>query len=105
MAKTKTHIIEQDKNGNCFPVEYVYLVRESESSTLGEEWSGSQDTTIYVFTDKDEAIKVARKLNKTKGQGCEFSKEGDFIERDYDLDEDIHYFDVQKIIINPIIKE
>jgi hypothetical protein len=101
MAKTKTHIIEQDKNGNCFPVECVYLVRQTQPE---EDY---RNTTIYVFTDKRDATKEARKLNKEYGQGCIFNDKGDFVEVDYEDSyvDGVHYYDVEEIIINPIIKE
>lgn len=97
--KMETHIVEQREDGICFPVECVYLVRQTQPD---EDY---RNTTIYVFTDKQDAVKEARKLNKEYGMGCIFSDKGDFIEVDYDDSyvEGVHYYDVEEIILNPKI--
>lgn len=92
---TKTHIIEQRDDGICFPVEYVYLVRQTQPRC------DYINTTIYVMTDKDKAIEYARELNKEYGACCKFTDEYDFIEMDeeYYFD-DVHYYDVETMKIN-----
>lgn len=92
-----THVVEQDENGNIFPVEAVYLIKQTQPE---EEY---YQRTIYVYTDKDEAIKVCRKLNKEYGDHdtCVFNKQGDFVKvnEDYYYD-DAHYYEVEEMLLN-----
>lgn len=75
--------------------EYVYLVRQTQPS------ANYINTTIYVYTDKEKAYKVARALNKEYGENCHFTKEHDFIDVKYDVYFDaVHYYDVQTMKLN-----
>lgn len=93
---TKTHIVEQREDGICFPVERVYLVRQTQPS------ADYHQQTIYVLTDEDEAKERARELNKEYGEGCKFSEDYDFEEVDWDnyCYDDVHYYDVEEMLIN-----
>lgn len=79
----------------------IYLVNETKQ-IIGEEDSMMKNETIYVFTDKEEAIEEARGLNKLYGKSCIFSDEGDFEAVDYDecYTNDLHYFEVVPMNIN-----
>ena len=87
----KPHIIEQDRDGMIFNIDYVYLVRQTQTT------ENFFNTTIYVCTDEDEAIRRARELNKTYGSGCEFDDDWEMIEI---TDDDYHYYDVEPIKLN-----
>lgn len=92
-----THVVEQDDNGNIFPVEKVYLVNQTQPS------SDYINRTIYVYTDKNEAVKVCRKLNKEYGdhETCIFNKKEDFIKvNDEYYFEDVHYYTVEEFKLN-----
>lgn len=79
----------------------VYLVNETKQ-IIGEEDSMMKNETIYVFTDREQAIEEARGLNKLYGKSCIFSEEGDFEAVDYDecYTNDLHYFEVVPMKIN-----
>lgn len=92
----KTHIVEQDKNGFITPIEYVYLVRQTQPE---EDYN---NYTIAVYTDEQDAIALSRKLNKEYGYGVRFDENYDYVESEDDYDYDnIHYYDVDKKTINP----
>lgn len=75
--------------------EFVYLVRQTQPS------ADYIKTTLYVYTDKEKAYKVARALNKEYGENCHFTKEYDFIDVKYDVYfDDVHYYDVQAMKLN-----
>lgn len=71
----------------------LYLVKQTQPD------ENYQETTIYVCSDKEEATRRARKLNKLYGQGCIFSEDGDFEEVDYEDSyvEGVHYYEVEAI--------
>lgn len=79
----------------------VYLVNETKQ-IIGEADSMMKNETIYVFTDREQAIEEARGLNKLYGKSCIFSEEGDFEAVDYDecYTNDLHYFEVVPMKIN-----
>lgn len=79
----------------------VYLVNETKQ-IIGEEDSMMKNETIYMFTDREQAIEEARGLNKLYGKSCIFSEEGDFEAVDYDecYTNDLHYFEVVPMNIN-----
>ena len=90
-------IVEQDENGNIYPIEAVYLVKQTQA------YDGYFDKTIYVYTDEDKAIEVCRKLNKKYGSSglCEFSEKGDFIEvKDPDFYQDARFYTVEEMLLN-----
>lgn len=75
--------------------EFVYLVRQTQPS------ADYIKTTLYVYTDKEKAYKVARALNKEYGENCNFTKEYDFIDvKDDVYFDDVHYYDVQAMKLN-----
>ena len=89
----KTHIVEQDKNGFITPVKYVYLVRQTQPIDYYDQ------RTIAVYTDEQDAVMLARKLNKEYACGVVLNDDGDF----YELDdaENLHYYDVDEQPVNP----
>ena len=95
-----THIFEQDQDGMIEEVKQIFLVRQTQPD---EEY---YQTTIYVCSKEDEAIRRARELNKRYGCGCIFSDEGDFEEVDYDDSyvDGVHYYDVESMTINEQFK-
>lgn len=71
---------------------YVYLVRQTQPVDYYEQ------KTIYVCSTKERAQEYARKLNLEYGDGCEFTKQGDFIrQKDYVDYENVHYYDIQEL--------
>ena len=97
MKKPSTHVIEQDNNGNVFPVKSVYLVKQNQA------YDGYFDKTIYVYTDEDKATEVCRKLNKEYGTTglCEFTKDWDFVEvKDPDFYSEAHFYTVEEMLLN-----
>lgn len=90
-----THVFEQDQDGMITPVEQVYLVKQTQPSC------DYIRTTIYVYTDEQDAIDVARKLNKEYGMNCSFTEEGDFecVNDDVYFD-DVHYYEVEAMLLN-----
>lgn len=99
--KMETHIVEQREDGICFPIEHIYLVRETQEY-IGQEDDLKKNETVFVYTDEEDAINKARELNKKYGKACIFSDDWDFEEINYDecYTEDLHYFDVEKMKIN-----
>ena len=79
----------------------IYLVNETKQ-IIGEADSMMKNETIYMFTDREQAIEEARGLNKLYGKSCIFSEEGDFEAVDYDecYTNDLHYFEVVPMNIN-----
>lgn len=75
---------------------YVWLVRQTQPASY------YQCQTIAVFDNKKQAERLARLLNKQYGYGVVFNKNYDYIGDDdnYDYD-DIHYYDLEKLEINP----
>ena len=74
--------------------QYVYLVRQTQTVDYYDE------RTIAVFTDKEKAYELARKLNKEYGDGCQFDDDYNFIEPGTDYDS-LHYYDVDCKELNP----
>lgn len=64
----KTKIIEQRKDGMCFQVKTVYVVRQWQPD---ENYLG---LPCGVYTDYDTAVKVMKKLNKTYSHGIKWYK-------------------------------
>lgn len=95
-----THIFEQDQDGMIEEVKQIFLVRQTQPE------NDYQREAIYAMTDKDEAIEIARKLNKLYANGVILNDDGDFIEIDYDhcCIEEIHYYDVESMTINEQFK-
>jgi hypothetical protein len=92
-----TNIIEQREDGICFPVECIYLVRQTQPE---ENYVGH---TIGVFTDENKALELSRKLNKQYGSGCIFDEDGDLME--VEDGEFAHYYDVDCRELNPDIEK
>lgn len=93
----KTHVAEQNEDGMITPVDYVYLVKQTQPS------SEYYEKTIYVCTDKDEAYRRARELNKDYGNtdSCVFDLDWDFVEMRRDACfECTHYYEVEAIRLN-----
>lgn len=68
MKTNKTKIIEHDSNGNCVPVDRVYVVRQ---------WNPNDDCMGYpagVYTNYDTAVKVMKQLNKEYSFGMKWYK-------------------------------
>lgn len=74
--------------------QYVYLVRQTQPVDYYDE------KTIAVFTDREKAYELARKLNKAYGDGCQFDDDYNFIEPGTDYDSQ-HYYDVDCQELNP----
>lgn len=92
-----THIVEQDENGNIFPIEAIYLVKQTQPC------AGYFDKTIYVYTDEDDAKDTCRKLNKEYGNKdvCKFNSKGDFIDMKHvNRYAEAHYYDVEEMLLN-----
>lgn len=89
----KTHIVEQDKNGFITPIKNVWLVRQTQPVDDYDQ------RTIAVFTDKQDALNLARRLNKVYGQNCIFDEDWDLVE--YDMQDDPHYYDIECQELNP----
>lgn len=68
----------------------VYLVRQTQPC------DGYDQFTIAVFDNKDQAVALARKLNKEYAVGAILSKDGDFIEQDEDYCDwdNSHYYEI-----------
>ena len=52
----------------------VYMVKQYQPT------EGYNGDTIYVFSKEEEAVKIARDLNKTYGDNAIFSLDGDYEE-------------------------
>ena len=89
----KTHIVEQDKNGFITPVKYVWLVRQTQPIDYYDQ------RTIAVYDNEQDAITLARKLNKEYACGVVLNDDGDFCE--LDDAENLHYYDVDEQPVNP----
>ncbi len=75
--------------------EVLYMVRQTQPC------AGYDNFTIYIYTDEEDANRVARQLNQKYGANCEFTEEYDFIAENDDVDPDeIHYYDVEAITLN-----
>lgn len=75
--------------------ELLYMVRQTQPSACYDK------TTIYIYTNEEDANRVARRLNKKYGANCEFTEEYDFIAENDNVDPDeIHYYDVEAIKLN-----
>lgn len=91
----KTHIVEQDRDGMIIPIKTVWLVLQTQPS------SDYERETIAVFTDEEDAVSLARRLNKVYGaKNCHFDEDWDFIDYEgcYDC---CHYYEVESIELNP----
>lgn len=75
----------------------VWLVRQTQPS------SDYYQYTIAVFDNKEDAYKLAIKLNREYGKGCEFNEDWSFYQVDWDNagDENYHYYDVEWQKLNP----
>lgn len=82
--------------------QYVYLVRQTQNNIDACMDDIYKNETIYVCSNKDEAIRRARELNKEYGKGCVFNDEWDFEEIDYDdvAYDDLHYYDVETMTVD-----
>lgn len=76
---------------------YVYIVKR---------WQPDEDylgIPIYIYTKEEDAIQAARNLNKTYGDNCIFSLDGDF---ELVLNEEYyHYYEVERCIFDNHIPE
>lgn len=73
----------------------LYMVRQTQPG------AGYDKFTIYIYTNEEDANRVARQLNQKYGANCEFTEEYDFIAENDDIDYDeIHYYDVEAIELN-----
>lgn len=86
-----TRIFTQDDDGLIFPIENVYLVRQTQPS------SDYYQKTIYACTEKEDAIDRARELNKQYGKGCIFTEDYDFngVDWEHIAEDCYHYYDVE----------
>ena len=70
----------------------VYMVKQYQPT------QGYNGDTIYIFSNEEEAVDVARDLNKTYGNKCIFTMEGDYVES---LDEEnCHFYLVEPTIVD-----
>lgn len=70
----------------------VYMVKQYQPT------QGYNGDTIYIFSKEEEAIDVARDLNKTYGNKCIFNMDGDYEES---LDEEnCHFYLVEPAIVD-----
>ena len=58
-----------------------------------------QDTTIAIFSNKQDAISLARKLNQEYGSGCVFNDVWDFVE--YNMQDNPHFYTVDCVELDP----
>ena len=72
---------------------YVWCVRQTQPADDYDQ------RTIAVFDNKQDALNLARQLNKVYGQNCIFDKDWDLIE--YDMQDDPHYYDTESVQLNP----
>lgn len=94
----KTHIVEQDRDGFITPIKVVWIVMQTQTEC------DYYDYPIAVYTNEDDAYKLARKLNKKYGFGCEFSAKGDY-QDDKEECESRHYYTVGRYPLNPNQKD
>lgn len=73
---------------------YVWLVRQTQPSAEYDQ------ETIAVYDNKEQAVYLARELNKVYGKGCQFSEDWDYIDIDGYYD-DCHYYDTDCQELNP----
>lgn len=79
---------------------YLYVVNQT------QPYENYEQTTIAVFTDEADALKLARALNKEYGDTdvCEFDDDWDFVEIKDDGDtEYAHYYEVDSVELDPDI--
>lgn len=72
---------------------YVWCVRQTQPADDYDQ------RTIAVFDNKQDALNLARRLNKVYGQNCIFDEDWDLIE--YDMRDDPHYYDIESVQLNP----
>lgn len=79
---------------------FIWVVRQTQPADY------IQDKTIAVFDNQEQADKLSRALNKEYGFGVRFDENYDYVESDDDYDyDDIHYYDWEKLEINPSLKQ
>lgn len=72
---------------------YIYLVRQTQPIDYYDQ------KTIAVYDNEQDAVKLARELNKNYACGVVLNDDGDFFE--LDDAENLHYYDVDKQPVNP----
>lgn len=73
-------------------ISQIFLVKQYQPTS---DYHGEP---IYCYTKEEHAIQAARNLNKTYGDNCIFSMEGDYVES---LNEDnCHFYIVDTLVIN-----
>lgn len=75
----------------------VWLVRQTQPS---EDY---YQRTIAVYDKKEDAERIARRLNKTYGNKCIFDEDWDFVEIDWNHTDEYgyHYYDIEWQDLNP----
>ena len=91
----KTHIVEQDRDGMIIPIKTVWLVLQTQAECDYREYP------IAVFTDEDDAVCLARALNKRYGRGYKFTADWDCDPECCDEYDDTHYYTVESLKLNP----
>lgn len=91
----KTHIVEQDRDGMIIPANTVWLVLQTQAECDYREYP------IAVFTDENDAVSLARALNKQYGQGYKFTADWDCDPECCEEYDDTHYYTVMSLKINP----
>lgn len=70
----------------------VYMVKQYQPT------QGYNGDTIYIFSKEEEAVNVARDLNKTYGDNCIFNMDGDYEETLNE--ENCHFYLVEPAIVD-----
>lgn len=92
-------ILEHYDDGMVLPLKKVYLVLQTQAQ------ADYKDFPIAVYTEKCDAYKVARALNKRYGQGYKFTPDWD-VDPEYDEEyDDTHYYTVGEYKLNPNKKD
>lgn len=75
----------------------VWLVRQTQPI---EEY---YQRTIAVYDNEEDARKLAQRLNKCYGRGCEFDEDWDFYQIDWEHTDEYnyHYYDIEYQELNP----
>lgn len=88
-------ILEHYDDGMVLPLEKVYLVLQTQAQ------ADYRDYPIAVYTEKCDAYKVARALNKQYGQGYKFTPDWDVDPKCDEEYDDTHYYTVGEYKLNP----
>lgn len=77
-------------------IDQIQLYLVNETKCVIDDTEQRNNETVFIYSNKEDAVNKARELNKKEGSSCIFSDEWDFEEVDYDecYEDDLHYFEV-----------